>query len=159
MRKLYVCIGILAVCLLVRPQVGEARDSLSDFNAITDDQSQTVSGVVKDSDGNSIPGVNIVVKGTSTGTITDSEGKYSLSVPDANSVLVFSFIGYSQQEVTLSGRSTIDVSMANDVKALEEVVVTALGIERSSKSLGYATSKVNAEQFVDSLGPISELTA
>jgi TonB-linked SusC/RagA family outer membrane protein len=106
-----------------------------------------VSGTVRDENAAPLPGVNIVIKGSSTGTITDTDGRYQLSVPDNNTVLVFSFIGYSEQEVTVGGRSTIDISLTLDVKSLDEVVVTALGIERSSKSLGYATSKVSAEQI------------
>ncbi len=152
MRKLYLCIGILMVCLLAKPNVGAARDSLTNFS-IDDDQTQTVSGVVKDNEGIAIPGVNIVLKGTATGTITDSNGNYTLSVPGGDAILIFSFIGYTQQEVSISGRSIVDISMAPDVKALEEVVVTALGIERSSKSLGYATSTVNSEQFATNRTP------
>jgi TonB-linked SusC/RagA family outer membrane protein len=107
----------------------------------------SVSGTVRDENAAPLPGVNIIVKGSSVGTITDTNGTFQISVPDNNTTLVFSFIGYSEQEVSVNGRSTIDINMALDVKALDEVVVTALGIERSSKSLGYATSKVSAEQI------------
>ena len=86
MRKLYLCIGILMVCLLAKPNVGSARDSLTNFN--NDDQAQTVSGVVKDNEGNAVPGVNIVLKGTATGTITDSNGNYSINVPGGDAVLI-----------------------------------------------------------------------
>jgi len=106
-----------------------------------------VSGKVTDETGLAVPGVNVLVKGTALGTATDADGKYSLTVPDESAVLVFTFIGYATQEITVGSRTTVDVSLKQDVKALEEVVVTALGIERSSKSLGYATSKVTPEQF------------
>jgi TonB-linked SusC/RagA family outer membrane protein len=107
----------------------------------------TVSGTVTDDSGAGFPGVNILVKGTSSGTSSDADGKYSIEVPDENAVLVFSFIGYLQQEITVGSRTTIDVKLMPDVKMLDEVVVTALGIERSQKSLGYATSKVNSDEL------------
>ncbi|MEQ9375347.1 MAG: SusC/RagA family TonB-linked outer membrane protein [Imperialibacter sp.] len=107
----------------------------------------TVSGTVKDENGNGFPGVNVILKGSSTGTSTDANGKYSLSVPDDNSVLVFSAIGYATQEVNVGARSIIDISLELDVKSLETVVVTALGLERSSKSLGYATSTINSDEL------------
>ncbi len=112
-----------------------------------------VSGKVTDESGAVFPGVNVLVKGTTTGTSTDSDGKYSLSVPDDNSVLVFSAIGYITQEISVGSRTSVDISLSPDVKALEEVVVTALGIERSAKSLGYATSKVSADQFTTNRSP------
>jgi TonB-linked SusC/RagA family outer membrane protein len=108
----------------------------------------TITGKVKDENGADFPGVNVLVKGTSVGTSTDINGNYTLEVPDENAVLVFSFIGYTTQEVSVGTRTVIDLTMAPDVKALDEVVVTALGIERSSKSLGYATTKVDSKELV-----------
>ena len=113
----------------------------------------TVSGTIKDESGQPFPGVNVVVKGTSSGTTTDVSGKYTLSVEDGNAILVYSFVGYKTQEVALAGRTVIDVSMEPDTQALEEVVVTALGIERSARSLGYATSKVNSDQLTINRSP------
>lgn len=107
----------------------------------------TITGSVKDENNAPLPGVNVLLKGTTTGTITDGNGAFTISAPDSQSVLVFSFIGYAEQEVTVGSRTTIDVIMVPDVKALNEVVVTALGIERSQKSLGYATAKVSNEDF------------
>lgn len=106
-----------------------------------------VSGHVQDENGTPLPGVNVLVKGTTSGTTTDANGAYSLEVPDANSILVFSFVGYEVQEVAVGGRTVIDISMIPDIQSLSEVVVTALGIEKSSKSLGYATAKVNSDQL------------
>jgi TonB-linked SusC/RagA family outer membrane protein len=107
----------------------------------------TVTGLVTDENGQGFPGVNIIVKGTSTGTTTDVNGRYALQVEDDNAVLVFSFVGYNEQEIALGGRTVIDVQMQPNLQALDEVVVTALGIERSQKSLGYATAKVNSEEL------------
>ncbi len=106
-----------------------------------------VTGRVIDEDGTALPGVNVVIKGTTSGTTTDGDGRYSIEVPDANSVLVFSFVGFSNQEVAVGNRTVIDITMALDVKSLQEVVVTALGIEKSTKSLGYATTKVDASEL------------
>jgi TonB-linked SusC/RagA family outer membrane protein len=107
----------------------------------------TITGRVTDENNQGFPGVNIIVKGTTIGSNTDSDGKYTISVPNENATLVFSFVGYATQEVTVGSRTTVDVVMAPDIKALDEVVVTALGIERSAKSLGYSTTTVNSEQL------------
>lgn len=112
-----------------------------------------ISGTVTDEGGQTFPGVNIVVKGTSSGTTTDVNGKYTLSVEDNNAILVFSFVGYKTQEIALAGRSAIDLAMEPDTQALGEIVVTALGIERSARSLGYATSKVNSDQLTINRSP------
>jgi TonB-linked SusC/RagA family outer membrane protein len=105
-------------------------------------QQQRVTGQVTDESGAGFPGVNVVVKGTTVGTTTDADGKYSLEVGDANITLVFSFVGYAVQEVVVAGRTTVDVSLSPDIAALNEVVVTALGIKKESKKLGYATQTV-----------------
>ncbi|MBY0433732.1 MAG: SusC/RagA family TonB-linked outer membrane protein, partial [Cyclobacteriaceae bacterium] len=94
-----------------------------------------------------LPGVNILVKGTTNGTITDSEGVYRIEVPSPNEALVFSFVGFITQEVSLSGRTSIDVTLKTDAKQLSEIVVTALGVQRDKKSLGYAVQSVSAENL------------
>ena len=106
-----------------------------------------VTGLVSDENGQGFPGVNIIVKGTTSGTTTDANGRYALEVADENATLVFSFVGYVEQEVALGGRTVVNVQMQPNLQALEEVVVTALGIERAQKSLGYATTKVNSEEL------------
>jgi hypothetical protein len=105
-----------------------------------------VTGRVTADDGTAMPGVNILVKGTSTGTITDAEGKYSINA-DPDATLLFSFIGYVSQEVPVNNRSSIDISLKADVKQLGEVVVTALGIKKEAKKLGYAVASVTPEQI------------
>src|SRR5687768_3928627 len=111
-------------------------------------QDMNVSGTVTDAtDGIPIPGVNVIVKGTSNGTTTDTNGKYSLTVASSSSVLVFSFIGLSTQEVEVGTRQVIDVAMASDIMQLNEVVVTALGIERKRNELPYAAQQVTSEQL------------
>ncbi|MBN7811243.1 SusC/RagA family TonB-linked outer membrane protein [Algoriphagus sp. H41] len=107
----------------------------------------TVTGKVLDENGNGFPGVNILVKGTSTGAVTNTAGDFSINVPDGNAVLVFSFVGYISQEVSVQNRSVVNITMKVDESDLEEVVVTALGIEKSAKSLGFATSKVKSDEL------------
>lgn len=122
-------------------------------------QQLTVSGVVR-SGGAALPGVSIIEKGTSNGTTSDSDGRFSLSVGSADPILVFSFIGYSTQEVNVGNRTQLDVSMVEEVTALNEVVVTALGVEREVKSLGYAVQTVDGDVMTKAREPnvINSLT-
>ncbi len=108
---------------------------------------QLVSGRVTDENRQTLPGVNIIVKGTTQGTTSDAAGEYKITVPDENAVLVFSFIGYASQEVVVNARTTIDVAMVIDVQSLGEVVVTAIGVERKTKSLGYAVQVVDGQEL------------
>jgi TonB-linked SusC/RagA family outer membrane protein len=104
-------------------------------------QERVVSGSVKDANGAGLAGVSVILKGTTTGTNTNMDGKFSISAP-ANATLVFSFIGYTTQEVAVGSQSVIDVVMAEDIQKLGEVVVTALGVERSQKALQSSVTKV-----------------
>lgn len=104
-------------------------------------QERTVTGTVTDPDGSALVGVTVLVKNTTTGTLTNAQGKYTISAGNEN-VLTFSFIGYVPQEVTVGNRTTIDVTLTVDVAQLGEVVVTALGVERSQKALQYNVTKV-----------------
>ncbi len=111
-------------------------------------QSITVTGrVISQEDNEGIPGVNVVIKGTSQGTVTDINGNFKIDVPDGSAVLVFSSVGFVAQEITVGNQSEIFVTLAPDVKALQEVVVTALGIERNEASLGYSVGEVEGEQL------------
>ncbi|MFV0507325.1 MAG: SusC/RagA family TonB-linked outer membrane protein [Bacteroidales bacterium] len=108
---------------------------------------KTVSGVVTDGNKEPLPGVTVVVKETSQGAITDSDGKYVLSTSVANPILVFSYIGFTSQEVLVENKSIIDIVLQETASELNEVVVTALGIRREQKSLGYAISKIDAQEL------------
>lgn len=109
---------------------------------------KTVTGVVISSADNSpMVGVSVQVKGTTTGAISDANGRYSVSVPDDQAVLLFSFIGYEPEEVIVGGQSTIDISLEESVTLVSEIVVTALGIKRDEKSLGYAVTVVNTDDI------------
>lgn len=112
----------------------------------------TISGKVTDAgDGTPIPGVNVVVKGTTTGGTTDIDGKYQVKVPAGAKVLVFSYVGYEDQEVEIGNQTTINVSLKADVTALEEVVVTAIGLEANKRDLGYSVQNVNADEVAKSM--------
>ena len=121
-------------------------------------QDKTISGTVSDVSGLPLPGVNILVKGTTNGTQTDFDGKYSINAKSGD-VLSFSYLGLKTQEVTVGSSNSINVTMQEDASVLDEVVVTALGIKREKKALGYATqevkgdavSNVKSSNFVNSL--------
>jgi TonB-linked SusC/RagA family outer membrane protein len=112
---------------------------------------QTVTGrVTSASDGSAMPGVSILLKGSTTGTATDTEGRFTLSVPDVSSAtLTISFIGYATQDVALAGRTSVDVVLSEDISQLGEVVVTALGVQREAKTLVYGTQAVKASQLTE----------
>ncbi|HHP7241147.1 MAG TPA: SusC/RagA family TonB-linked outer membrane protein [Cyclobacteriaceae bacterium] len=119
----------------------------------------TVSGKIKDQAGSGIPGVNILIKGTANGTITDFDGNFELSIEDPNGTLVVSAIGYQTQEIAIENRSQIDVVMSEDVKQLSEVVVTALGVKRDEKKLGYSVQQVSGKEVsqVKAANPVNAL--
>src|SRR5687767_15148449 len=115
---------------------------------VTQAQNRTVSGTITSSeDGSPLPGVNVLLKNTTEGTVSDGSGNYSLSVPESGGTLVFSFIGLVSQEVEIGTQSTINVTMAQDVQQLTEVVVTALGIERNRNELAYSAQRVSGDQI------------
>ena len=109
-------------------------------------QDTTISGNVTDQDGLPLPGVNIVVEGTTTGTQTDFDGNYAINA-STGQVLLFSYIGQKDVRRTVGAESTINVQMEEDAQALEEVVVTAQGIKKEKQALGYAVSEVDSEQL------------
>ncbi|WP_230679823.1 SusC/RagA family TonB-linked outer membrane protein [Pontibacter sp. 172403-2] len=117
-------------------------------------QGTLVSGKVTGAEeGMALPGVSVIVKGTTTGTSTDAGGNYQIRVPDNNAVLVFRFLGYQPKEVTVGSQSEINVSLSTDTEQLQEVVVTALGISREKKSLGYAAQSVGAQEITRNKQP------
>ena len=110
---------------------------------------RTVSGIVTSDDGSGgVPGVNVILKGTATGTTTDLDGNYRLSVPEEGGTLEFTFIGLSSQEVVIGSRSVIDITMMEDVETLSEVVVTGLGVVKEKKALGYGVSSISSDALV-----------
>ena len=119
--------------------------SLLFFQGVTA-QSSTVTGTVSDDSGVPLPGANVVEKGTSNGTSADFDGNYTISV-GSNATLIFSSLGYTTREVAVNGQSSVSVSLAEDASQLDEVVVTALGIKKSTKALGYSLTEVGGEEI------------
>ncbi|MFD0793545.1 SusC/RagA family TonB-linked outer membrane protein [Mucilaginibacter litoreus] len=113
---------------------------------------KVVTGTVTEKSGQVAPGVNVTEKGTTNGTATDANGKFTLTVKPG-AVLTFSFIGYKTQEVTVGQNATINITMESGDNALNEVVVTALGIKREKKSLGYAVQEVKGQTLTDRKEP------
>lgn len=105
-----------------------------------------VSGTITDDEGVPLPGVNVIVKGTTIGVITDVDGKYTLNVPDQNAVLAASFIGFVTSEVTVGGRSVIDISLVSEALALQEVVVVGYGTQKKVNVIGSITT-VSSEEI------------
>ncbi|MCF2487912.1 SusC/RagA family TonB-linked outer membrane protein [Dyadobacter sp. CY347] len=111
---------------------------------------RNVTGVITDETGTGLPGVSVLVKGTQRGTSSDATGKYTMDIPDAeigSAILIFSFVGYTSQEVAVGTQATINVKLEPESKALNEVVVTALGISKEKKALAYAVTEVKGSEF------------
>src|SRR5690606_1151085 len=114
-----------------------------------------VSGRVTDESGNPLPGVNILIKGTTLGTTTDFNGTYALEVSDPDAVLIFSFIGYVTQEVSVNNRTTIDIVLLEDLRSLNEVIVVGYGTQKKENLTG-AVDQVGSETFENR--PLPNLT-
>src|SRR5690606_11678199 len=131
----YSLMGILGQLFIVGLCLGhDANPNFPNLEAID------VSGTVTSSAGETIPGVNIIVEGTLTGTVTDIEGNYTITVPNDDDVLVFSSIGYITQEVPVNGRSVIDIVLEEDIQGLDEVVVVGYGTQKKVNVIGSVTT-------------------
>ena len=128
--------GILTLLLAFVVQISLAQD-------------KTISGTVNDQDGLPLPGVNILVEGTTTGTQTDFDGNYSITGSEGQTLL-FSYIGQKDIRQVIGASDTMNVNMEEDAQALEEVVVTAYGIKKEKRSLGYAAQEVDGEAITNS---------
>jgi TonB-linked SusC/RagA family outer membrane protein len=131
---------------LLRTRLPKLLLSFLLFSFFTTAHAQTVSGTVTDEDGKKIAGASVTVKGTSNGTSTDAQGQYHINA-GANAVLVFSYVGFTQSEVNVNGRKEVNVSLTPSAQNLNTVVVTALGITKQSRGLGYAASSVKPEEL------------
>jgi TonB-linked SusC/RagA family outer membrane protein len=111
-------------------------------------QQRVITGkVISEEDGLGLPGATVLVKGTTVGSTTDLDGNYSINVPAGSNVLIFSFVGLEAAEESIGNRSVVNVTLAIDASQLSEVVVTAIGIEREKKALGYGVTSVGSEQL------------
>ena len=145
-KKLKMVPGIIFLFFICSVQTLASVDKLAD-------QQKTISGKVVNTGGEPIPGVTVAVVGTTNGTVTGDDGTYTLTNISDGAVLQFSFVGMRTHQEVVSNQSTINVTLMEDAIGLDEVVVTALGIERSSKSLGYATSQVESDEITISRTP------
>ena len=110
---------------------------------------QTLKGkVTSENDGSPLPGVSIALKGTNVGTTTDANGNYSLAT-SGNSVLIVSFIGYKTQEIPINQRSTLNIVLEEGASSLDEVVVTALGISKEKKKIGFSVTEVEGKKLAN----------
>ncbi len=112
-------------------------------------QSIDISGVIKDDTGEPVIGANILVKGTNNGVITDPDGRFNLKISQANAILVVSYIGYLSQEIPVGSQRTFTIVLHPSTEHIGEVVVTALGIKRETKALGYAVQEVKGESLTE----------
>lgn len=127
------------------------------ISAVAQQSIKTISGTITDSNGEPIIGANVLEKGSTNGTITDINGKFSLSVPD-KSTLIISYIGYVSKAIIVGNQTVFNIQLAEDTQNLNEVVVTALGIKREEKALGYAVQKVSGENF-STIKPVDVATS
>ncbi len=144
---LLLCAGLFGWLLVPDLSVAAPARNLSApiGNGLID---RPVKGRVMSADGAGLAGVNVLVKGATTGTTTDVEGNYSMDVASTGPVvLIFSFIGFETQEIEVGNRTVVDVKMEESVEMLREAVVTALGIRREERSLGYSIAKVDGKEF------------
>jgi TonB-dependent starch-binding outer membrane protein SusC len=158
LRGLIFAIAALQVFLILflsASVTAASRAHASEVNPLTI-ETQTdrlISGKVTDEDGTSLPGVNVILKGTLLGAVTDADGNYSLQIPDKsdNSILVFSFIGYATQEVAIDSRTTVDVKMVTDITSLDEVIVVGYGTQ-DKKDLTTTVSHLTAKDLLPVAG-------
>ncbi len=120
------------------------------FSQTLSAQDRTITGnVSSNEDGGPLPGVNVIIKGSTTGTVTDIDGNYRIGFPESATTIIFSFIGFESREVEVGAQSVIDIQLTADITQLGEVVVTAAAIEREKRSLGYAVSTVEGDQVTE----------
>src|SRR5689334_23247052 len=132
MKKLYERLSLSLALLLMTVSVGLAQE-------------RVVTGTVTDDEGTTMPGVNVLVKGTPTGTVTDADGKFSINAP-SNAILVFSFVGFKTSEAPVGQQTNIDIKLASDLTALDEIVVIGYGTQKRSDLTG-AVGSVDEDQL------------
>jgi len=139
---------MVAVCAAFTDSAVAGNEVLSTTPAQVQQQTTTVTGTIRDAHAEPLPGVNILIKGTTSGVMSNADGQYAVNVPAQNAVLVFSYIGFISQEIATGERRVIDVTLQEDAIAISEVVVTALGIKREEKALGYSVQTVKGETLL-----------
>lgn len=130
-------------------QILVKRKEAKESSFLSVQQTVDITGVVKDDVGEPVIGANILVKGTNNGVITDMEGRFSLKIPQANALLVVSYIGYISQEIQVGDKRSLTIILHPATEDLGEVVVTALGIKRETKALGYSVQEVKGGSLTE----------
>ncbi len=146
-KRILLCAALFYSCMAAYAS-GQAATAFSDSIATEANRSErTVSGTVKDANGEPLIGVNVVEKGTTNGVITDIDGNFNIYVSAPDAVLQFSYVGYNDVNVPTDGQTPLSITMSEDTQNLDEVVVTALGIKREKKMLGYAVQDLKSDKL------------
>ena len=148
MPVLIVLLALFMVTNSVFARIGDQKSGFPDIPGQSGQQKKSVTGKVTDATGASLPGVSVVVKGTTNGVITDSNGKYTLANTPENATLQFSFVGMKAQEIAVGGKSTINVSLVEESIGIEEVVAIGYGTQKKVNLTG-AVSVANKEALAD----------
>lgn len=146
MLKLFKSVSVLLIMCIISTGAIYAKSVKENTDTSIVLQNETCKGVVKDQTGESVIGASVVVKGTTNGTATDVDGQFSLNNVKIGDIIQISFVGYIPQEVKWQGKP-LDITLVEDSKILDDVVVTALGIKRQQRSLGYSTTSVGGDEF------------
>lgn len=144
----HLCVGVTLCCVAVSAQAEPTDNAIETSNYVSavTQQTKRITGVVVDETGFPVIGANIIEKGTTNGVITDLDGHFTLEVSDGATIEI-SYIGYTTQEIPVRGQTNFNIKLSEDTQKIDEVVVTALGIKRQSRSLGYSTTQVQGEDF------------
>ncbi len=145
--KLFLLIGL---CVVTSAQAVAAPENEGNYSDGNQSVSKTITGTIKDTSGEPLIGVTVAIQGTTQGVISDFDGNFTIVVPSEESVLQFSFVGYLTETIPVAGKTTISLVMTEDVMEMGEVVVTAMGIKRQSRALGYSMSKIDSKQLTES---------
>ena len=138
------------ICMLLSCFISISKSNANELepaNTSMDDMAIDVSGTVYDSKGLPLPGVTVMVKGTTTGVSTDLDGRFSLSVPSSESILMFTFIGFNTQEIQVGNQSTFTVTLTENLADLEEVLVVGYGVQKRGTITG-AVSEVKSDDLL-----------
>ncbi len=137
LKKFFKWLYLLPVLLIITPSLTEATNTNSDLNFVLFQQANniTVSGKILSEESEPLPGANVIIKGTTRGTVTDTEGNYTLNAPE-DAILVFSYVGYETQEIAVNNQSTVNITLQLDADQLDEVVVIGYGTRKKSHSTG-----------------------
>ncbi len=152
LRKAMFAFIFFSACTIPAAHAGgtSGGDGMPKEQVLQDNKQIVVQGVVQDEDGEPLIGVSVKVAGTITGTVTDVDGKFTISAPNNRSVLVFSYIGYTPQNIEVGSNRNLTITMKDDSQMLNQVVVTApLGVQRPPKEIGYSVSSISAKQLTE----------